>query len=106
MIRPSLPPLAREYADLVRQRLGAQIKRIILFGSRARGDATSTSDYDILLLVENNTPEVREAVLDADLEMLDRHQALFSTMVYEGAEWHHRHNLPWAWNIAQEGLSL
>ena len=32
------------------QRLGVGVERIILFGSRARGEATSESDYDILVV--------------------------------------------------------
>lgn len=31
-------------------------RRVILFGSRARGDASADSDYDILVLVDDDTP--------------------------------------------------
>lgn len=32
-------------------RLGVKVDRIILFGSRARGDAREDSDYDILVVI-------------------------------------------------------
>ena len=49
----------REVLDLIRQvileeagRLGVEVEKIILFGSRARGDAREDSDYDILVVVK------------------------------------------------------
>ena len=33
------------------QRLGVKVERIILFGSRARGEAREESDYDILVVL-------------------------------------------------------
>ncbi|MEB3759512.1 MAG: nucleotidyltransferase domain-containing protein [Desulfurococcales archaeon] len=48
----------REVLDLIRQiileeasRLGIGVERIILFGSRARGDYREDSDWDILIVV-------------------------------------------------------
>jgi len=38
---------------------GIRIKRIILFGSRARGEATKLSDYDFLIITEKTFP-IRE----------------------------------------------
>ncbi len=39
----------------------ARVSRIILFGSRARGDARPDSDYDLLVIVRDaNRAEVRE----------------------------------------------
>ena len=37
-------------------------KRIILFGSRARGDARAGSDYDLLVIQESEEPRYRRAV--------------------------------------------
>ena len=34
--------------------LGVRVERIILFGSRARGEARENSDYDILIIVEGS----------------------------------------------------
>jgi uncharacterized protein len=44
--------------ELIRSRLGGvfPIKRIVLFGSRARGQASSDSDFDILLVVDTEVP--------------------------------------------------
>jgi type III restriction enzyme len=51
---------ARRLADAIRARDGSRIRRIILFGSRARGEARPDSDFDLLVVVRD-TPrtEVR-----------------------------------------------
>ena len=41
-------PIVKQVADILKKELKEQIKSIILFGSRARGDFQSGSDYDIL----------------------------------------------------------
>lgn len=50
-------------ADLVPEPLLKQVvsvlspRRIILFGSRARGDARSDSDYDLAVVLDDDTPD-------------------------------------------------
>jgi predicted nucleotidyltransferase len=52
------------------------VKKLILFGSKARGDYTRDSDVDLLVLVEDpKTPETRERLsniqFDVIMEFLD-----------------------------------
>ena len=42
-----------------RIRDGAHPERIILFGSRARGEARPNSDYDVLVIKESDEPRYR-----------------------------------------------
>ena len=49
--------------DIVRRIVEtAQPEKIILFGSRARGDARSNSDFDILVIKESSEPRYRRSV--------------------------------------------
>ena len=66
----------------------AQPERIILFGSRARGQAQSTSDYDLLIIQESEEPRYRRAV-SLYQELADV-PAEIDILVYtpaEAAEW-------------------
>ncbi len=58
----STPALNRWYDEL-RRCCGTHLRKVILFGSRARGDATEISDYDCLAIFDDVTPTL-EATLD------------------------------------------
>jgi uncharacterized protein len=46
---------------------GERIERVVLFGSRARGDANEESDYDVAVFLNDLTDRWRELDLLADL---------------------------------------
>ena len=97
--------LASEYAGMVRSALDGQVVKIMIFGSRARGDAVEGSDFDIVVVVKKRTPTVREAVLDAGVKMMNLHGALFSAIIYDEEEWEREQNFPLAWNVREEGVT-
>jgi len=45
-------PVLRFIKAAVTQALGARLRQVLLFGSRARGDAAADSDYDLLVVVD------------------------------------------------------
>jgi predicted nucleotidyltransferase len=94
------------FADAVRQRLGAHLKDLRLFGSRARGDARADSDYDMLVIVDQRSPEIRAAIIDIEVDILDRYEALVTSVVRSESEWTQRQGLPLAMNIEREGKRL
>ncbi|MDR3689895.1 MAG: nucleotidyltransferase domain-containing protein [Fimbriimonas sp.] len=58
-----------EVLKIIRDRLSGRIdvKRVILFGSRATGKATPESDYDVLVIADTEIPFIRRqglALLD------------------------------------------
>jgi predicted nucleotidyltransferase len=61
-----------KFLSHLRKAYGKQIHHIMLFGSKARGEATSDSDIDILLLVADETwvlkDEITNIVADINLE--------------------------------------
>ena len=82
---------------------------IILFGSHARGDTHSNSDWDILVLLNNLTvdrkleKEYREELFDVELEVGES----ISTFVYSKKDWETKHSItPLYMNIKREGKNL
>ncbi len=59
----------KEFRDRVRELLGASLKRMALFGSKANGHATSESDIDILVLIKGSASRRRNAILDRAFEV-------------------------------------
>ncbi len=62
--------------------------QVLLFGSRARGDATPDSDWDLLVLLEGAVDYRREAAIQHRLYDLELEaDAILSTIVLSRAEW-------------------
>lgn len=98
--------VAQEFAVMLRQRLGAHLRQLLLFGSRARGDAQEGSDYDMLVVVDHRTPEFRAIILEIESQLMERYGALVATVLRSEAEWQQLQGFPLARNIAREGVPL
>lgn len=96
--------------QLVRQavRRAPGIREVILFGSRARGEATPESDVDLLFLVRSERD--REACLPAMVDLLAKSRSRLglslSMLVYTAAEWASKREMPFAKAIRREGTAL
>ena len=98
--------LAREYAGRLKRRLGDRLLSVTLYGSRARGDARVGSDFDLIVEVRERTAEVRDMVLELDVEMMNEFDELFVGMVYDEADWKREREMPLGWNVSREGIPL
>jgi len=94
------------FVEGVRQRLGVHLKRIIFFGSRARGDAAEDSDYDFIIIVDQALPELEEAVDDFADEMFLEQDALLTTFVLSEKKWDDMEYEPFIMNAKKEGIIL
>ena len=81
--------------------------RIYLFGSKARGDDSSSSDWDFLILTsedatEKNKKEIRASLIDAELES----EQVISTLIYSKSSWDKYKNTLLYRNIKRDGIEL
>lgn len=80
---------------------------IILFGSRARGDAGKDSDWDILIVtnkqagidLQNN---IRDKMYDIELEYLQP----VSTVIFDKPQWNKISITGFYENVMKEGIAL
>jgi predicted nucleotidyltransferase len=98
--------LTEELARELKKVLGAHLQEVILFGSRARGEAAEGSDYDFVVGVDQRSSETEEVVLDTEVEMMDRHGALFVSLVHDRQGWERQQQTPLGHNILREGVRV
>lgn len=64
-----------------------KLRELILFGSRARGDAPADSDMDVLVVVDETDGEVEKIVSECAWETSLRHEVLIVPATYSRDEW-------------------
>jgi predicted nucleotidyltransferase len=82
--------------------------RLILFGSRARGDAREDSDWDLLVLL-NKQAETGDDYDNYGYPFTELGWTLgayFSPKIYTTKEWQQRHVTPFYQNIEREGVEI
>lgn len=99
-------PVVVDFATELKKVLGTHLRELWLFGSRARGEARPDSDYDLLILLDQNTTDLRDQILDLQVEMLNRHDALVTTLLHAQDDWQRQQGYPLAINIAREAVRL
>ncbi len=96
----------REFVNIVKNKLKNRLKKIILFGSYARGDYNQGSDYDILIVVDKKERFIQDVILDASVEIMDKYYELIGCIVCDEKEWELKKRFPIGMNILKEGIEL
>lgn len=73
------------FALQIKKRLS--VHRIELFGSRARGDADPDSDMDVLVIVDEISPDLEDYISDCAWEAGFKHGIVIVPVVYTRDEW-------------------
>ena len=89
-----LTPDEQTWLDAYRQALNEQypgtVIRMVIYGSKARGEAHSDSDVDVLLIVKNETGHLKRPLRRIGYELAATSDALPSILAYTQDEWKSR----------------
>ncbi|MBI3182849.1 MAG: nucleotidyltransferase domain-containing protein [Myxococcales bacterium] len=113
MKKPVLPPDVEralgELASYARERFGARLERLVLFGSYARGEAVPLeSDVDVLLAVRELTAAEMEEIVRRAAEITSRHNVLLTPVAIDAARFRGMEETErlLATEIARDGVPL
>ncbi len=99
-----------KYLDIFVGRLkkyfGVHLQKIILFGSRARGDHSKDSDYDLVLIFDRVTSQDKEFINDLEGEMLYEYSVVFSAFPFTNEDLAGKRFEPFIMNAQREGIEL
>lgn len=101
-----------EFVNQVNQLLGNRVKKIILYGSYARGDFNESSDIDIMILTDLNDDELEEARLKIydlayDIEDEFNFEMEINPILKNVDKFNKRIDvIPFYMNVQREGISL
>ncbi len=78
------------------EKLGVSVERIVLFGSRARGDYREDSDYDILVVVRNKLSRKVKIDLSVNISsrLIDEIHAPVDVIVVSETSWRKYRSAP------------
>jgi predicted nucleotidyltransferase len=105
---PSGPNLAiADFSAVAKRNFGDRCKKLILFGSRARGDSRPDSDIDILVVLAPLEDRVTDwdRCIDIAAEIAARTGELISVLICSAEEYATRDH-PLLTNIRREGIPL
>ena len=103
---PQDNPVLKGFRDAVAEIYGDRVERVVLYGSRARGDHKPESDYDIAVFINGSgsfyDESGRLAAITTDI-LEDTGTVIFATAFPAGA---HRERTGFMHELRRDGLDL
>jgi predicted nucleotidyltransferase len=99
-------PILRRFRAALDEAYGARIERVVLFGSRARGDARPDSDYDVAVFLKDlaGFGEEMEKIAEIETDILYDTGAVINALPLQAGSYRERTGL--MQDLRLEGLDL
>ena len=97
-----------DYLAQLRTTCGDRLLRVMLFGSKARGDSEPESDIDILVVLRGELDGLKDRLADLSYDISLNYGVVVSDFVVgeRRYDWMSRHNEPWLSEVMREGVEL
>jgi uncharacterized protein len=88
-------PILRRFRDALAALYGERIERVVLYGSRARGDAREDSDYDVAVFLYDLTDRWQEIdrIVPMVVDIIDDTGAVIHAMPFRAGSYEDRTSL-------------
>ncbi|MFQ5612407.1 MAG: nucleotidyltransferase domain-containing protein [Anaerolineae bacterium] len=96
------------FAKQLQARYPRSLARITLFGSKARGDSDPESDIDVLVVLNNNSPYVRQEIRRLAARISLDYDVLLSVRALDRDAWEPfaRYKFPLYQEVETDGIDL
>ncbi len=107
-LSPVEKEIIQSFVAELKRSLGNEIVKVVLFGSKTRGDFNQESDIDIFVLVREKSTTIREKVSDLTADYIFDHDIPLSPVLYDLFECEKNRELGsfFLENVEREGISL
>jgi predicted nucleotidyltransferase len=102
----AIDPILRSFHEALAELYGPALDRVVLFGSRARGEANEDSDYDVAVFLKD-IPDRRaewERLAKLRLRFLDAGGPFFEAIPFRASDYNA--HTPLMHEIRRDGLTL
>ena len=99
--------IVQELREALETLYGARLKRLVLYGSHARDEATDDSDIDVMVVLDSDVSAWKEIkrMNDVVTELCLKHGVLISLYPIAESDYHAKQSLVLR-NVHQEGVML
>jgi uncharacterized protein len=99
-------PVLKRFREALGALYGERIERVVLYGSRARGDADASSDYDVAVFLHDFVDRWQEMdrIIPVVTEILYENEAFIHAMPHRAGAY--RDRTPLMQEIRREGVDL
>jgi uncharacterized protein len=99
-------PVLRKFRAALDEVYGERIERVVLYGSRARGDARPDSDYDVAVFLTDLTDRWNEIdrIVEIETHILWETGAVINALPFRAGAYQER--TPLMHELRREGLDL
>jgi predicted nucleotidyltransferase len=107
-LAPNEQAAVTEYVACIRKRFAEDVLSVTLFGSKARGDMSAESDIDLLVLVDEESREIRSELWRIASDVSLEYNVVLSVRIFAQSRWAEtrRIRLPLYRAIVADGVPL
>ena len=102
--------LIEEFKNRLPAGLRDRVRKIIVFGSRVRGEAAEDSDLDVIALVDEKTPEIERRLEDIAYQVMWDHdfKPIISLKVFDESHYSDalRRGFSFYLHVEKEGVAV
>ena len=97
-----------EYRDALEASHPGVVVRMVIYGSKARGDACEDSDLDVLLVVKDGAGRLKRPLREIGYDLAATSDAVPSILAYTQEEWEDRkrRGFPFPKAVEHDGVSV